>query len=505
MGNEGNESLKDIGANANKQSPTSFINSSVINLTNSTIIGENTTDPENDYKKLHQLGQGTYGSVFEIQNRTTDIIRAMKVVKKNTKRSAEEEKEILHEENILRTMDHPNIVKIFEFYSNDENYSIITENCKGGSLYKEIEKNGPFNENYTAYVMYQLFSAIHYYNGLNIIHRDLRPENILIANKNKSNNFPNIKICDFGMSKIVDNTITTENKIVGSLYYLAPEVLDKNYNEKCDLWSCGVIMYYLLTKKFPFSGVFKNEITEKIKKGEFDIESPNFDKISPKAKDLLQKLLTVDVNKRINIKDALNHPWLEERNSKELYNQILDKKIVEKLLNNLKKYKKHSIIQETALAFLVHNFPQMKDVVNACKLFNQIDLNGDGKITGEELYLGLKKRLNSDTLIEDVKNIFSNLDMNNDGYIEYEEFVRASVSKEKFMGENVLKFAFRYFDKDDSGKITFKEIETVFKNSVTDKEHMEEALNKIIFEVDINRDGKISFEEFSKVMKKMLD
>ena len=82
MGNEGNESLKDIGANANKQSPTSFINSSVINLTNSTIIGENTTDPENYYKKLHQLGQGTYGSVFEIQNRTTDIIRAMKVVKK---------------------------------------------------------------------------------------------------------------------------------------------------------------------------------------------------------------------------------------------------------------------------------------------------------------------------------------------------------------------------------------------------------------------------------------
>ena len=113
----------------------------------------------------------------------------------------------------------------------------------------------------------------------NIIYRDLRPENILIANKNKSNNFPNIKICDFGMSKIVESNITTENKIVGSLYYLAPEVLDKNYNEKCDLWSCGVIMYYLLTKKFPFSGVFKNEITEKIKKGEFDIESNPFDKI----------------------------------------------------------------------------------------------------------------------------------------------------------------------------------------------------------------------------------
>ena len=229
------------------------------------------------------------------------------------------------------------------------------------------------------------------------------------------------------------------------------------------------------------------------------------DKLSPNALDLLQKLLTLDVNKRINVQEALNHPWIKEQNAKELCNKILDEKIAQKLLNNLKKYKKNSIIQETALAYLVHNFPQMKDVINACKLFNQIDLNGDGKITGEELYLGLKQRLNSESLLDDVKNIFSNLDMNNDGYIEYEEFVRAAVSKEKFMGENVLKFAFRFFDKDNSGKIDIKEIETVFKDSITDKQHIEESLYKIIFEVDKNRDGKISFEEFSKVMKKMLD
>ena len=270
------------------------------------------------------------------------------------------------------------------------------------------------------------------------------------------------------------------------------------------MWSSGVIMYNLLTKKVPFDGS-DMEILDKIKKGEYDITIPPLDKMSPSAKDLMQKLLTVDVNKRINVQEALQHPWFKEQNSKELYNKILDEKIVKKLLTNLKNYKKNSIIQETALAFLVHNFPQMKDVINACKLFNQIDLNGDGKITGEELYLGLKERLNSDTLTEDVKKIFSVLDMNNDGFIEYEEFVRAAVSKEKFMGENVLKFAFRFFDKDNSGKIELKEIETVFKKSVTDKEHMEEAFNKIIFEVDKNRDQKISFEEFSKVMKKMLD
>ena len=123
MGNTSNESLQDIGTKANQQSPSSFIKSSIINLTNSTIIGQNSTDPENDYKKLEKLGQGTYGMVYEIKNRITDIIRAMKIVKKNSKRSLEEEKEILNEENILRTMDHPNIVKIFEFYSNEENYS----------------------------------------------------------------------------------------------------------------------------------------------------------------------------------------------------------------------------------------------------------------------------------------------------------------------------------------------------------------------------------------------
>ena len=147
----------------------------------------------------------------------------------------------------------------------------------------------------------------------------------------------------------------------------------------------------------------------------------------------------------------------------------------------------------------------MKEVINACKLFNQIDLNGDGKISEDELYKALCTKIESDTLEEDIKKIYKNLDMNDDGYIEYGEFVRAAVSKEKFMGENVLKFAFRFFDKDNSGKITFEEIEKVFKNSVTDKNNIEEALNKIIFEVDLNRDGKISFEEFSRVMNKMLE
>ena len=427
----------------------------------------------------------------------------MKIIKKKT-HSEKDEKEIRNEINILKTMDHPNIVKIFEFYSNKDSYNIIMEYCKGGKLVSEIRNYAPFDEKYTAYVMYQIFSAINYCHNMNIIHRDLKPESILIVNKNKSNNYPNIKISDFGMSTVVEKN-TVQNKIIGTIYYVAPEVINKKYNGKCDIWSCGVIMYVLLTKKPPFGGDMPDEIIDNIQKGSYDLNSPTFDKISKSAIDLIQKLLNKDIEKRISAQEALNHPWFKEQKSRELYNEILDQKILQKLLDNLKKYKKTSIIQETALAYLVHNFPQMKDVINACKLFNQIDINGDGKITENELYKGLCSKIKSDTLDEDIKNIFQKLDMDDDGYIEYEEFVRAAVSKEKFMGDNVLKFAFRFFDKDNSGKIDFEEIEKVFKKSVTDKNHVDEALNKIIREVDLNKDGKISFEEFSKVMKKMLE
>ena len=177
---------------------------------------------------------------------------------------------------------------------------------------------------------------------------------------------------------------------------------------------------------------------------------------------------------------------------------------IKTLFKNLKNYKRTSIIQETALAYLVHQFTRIKDVINACKLFNQIDKSGDGKISKEELYNGLVGRYKTETLEKDVDEIFKTLDMDNNGYIEYEEFVRAAVSKEYFLTENVLRFAFRYFDKDNSGEIEYNEIKALFSKSIEDKHHVDEALRQIIKEVDINNDGKINFKEFCVVMKKMI-
>ena len=489
--------------NKSRKSSSKSLNTAVITLTNNLFAGDNKTDTDKDYKILQIVGEGTLSKVYEAQNRITDLKRALKIIKK-TQNNIINEEEINNEINILKAIDHPNILKTYEFFSNNESYNIIMEYCKGGQLYTEIENNAPFDETYSAYVMYQIFSAINYAHNMNIIHRDLKPENILIVNRNKKNNYPNIKVGDFGMIKLLPKN-TKQNKIIRSLFYVAPEVFKNNYNEKCDIWSCGVIMYTLLSNNKPFDGKNEDEIISKIEKGEFDLKSQPFDKISDNAKDLIQKLLIMDTEKRINAQEALNHIWFKENRSKELFNQIYDENVTIKLIDNLKKYKKTSIIQETALAYLVHNFPQMKDIINSGKLFNQIDLNGDGKISEQELYQGLSKRLKSDTLEEDVKKIFQNLDMDDSGTIEYEEFIRAAVTKEKFMGENVLRFAFRFFDKDNSGKIEFEEIEKIFKNSVTDQNNIESALSKIIYEVDSNRGGKISFREFCILMKKMLE
>jgi calcium-dependent protein kinase len=212
----------------------------------------------------------------------------------------------------------------------------------------------------------------------------------------------------------------------------------------------------------------------------------------------------MDPKKRISAQEALAHNWFKENKSKELFNQIKDESTLKKLLSNLKNYRRESIIQETALAYLVHNFPQMKDVINACKLFNQIDINGDGKINKQELLKGLQSKMKSPTLEQDVEEIYKNIDMDNNGYIEYEEFVRAAVSKEKFLNESILRYAFRYFDKDNSGEITFDEIEEVFKESVSDKTKVHDSLQQIISEVDANGDGVIDFNEFAFIMKKML-
>ena len=491
------KNIKDKKNNENENMPFKKRLSNVINFNSDIFIQKLENDPFYEYSKEKLIGKGAYGEVYLVKHNITGTIRAMKVIAKNNEEEQLTDEEILNEINILKKIDHPNIVKIFEFYSNKSKYYLILEFCEGGNLYEFLDEN-KLSEFQVIYIMFQILSAMNYCHNMNILHRDLKPDNILI--KKSENGLCRVKICDFGTSYIFKKG-EKQKEAIGTLNYMAPEVLKEKYNQKCDLWSCGVIMYILLTGRKPFVGRDDIEVMSKILSNSYNKNLIN--KYNRYTKDLLSKLLETNPKKRLDAEQALNHKVFDINKTKEILNDIPDEKIILKLINNLKNYKSDSILKETALAYLVHNFHDIEDIDNACKLFDKLDVDGNGKITKDELFIGLSSLIKSENLKRDIKKIFLNLDTDDSKYISYEEFIRAAVDKKIFMNDKVLKYAFQYFDKDNSGDITIDELASIFKDHIKNKDCKKELIN-ILKEVDINNDRVIDFEEFTKLMTKLL-
>lgn len=484
----------------------------IINIESDILVSKNYGDPYDYYTQLNKLGDGLYGEVYKVQNKLSGQLCAMKkmVKKEKDKPSIEDEIEVLNEIEMMKRMDHPNIVKIFQFYNTKDIYYIIMEYCAGGELYYEIINKGKFSEEEASYIMYQILSVVFYCHSNDIIHRDLKPENVLIERKEK--NFIKIKVCDFGTAKIYEKG-RIERRIVGSSYYIAPEVLSKNYDEKCDLWSCGVIMYILLSGLPPFEGDTDKEVMEKVKKGKYDLEIPEFKSISKEAKNLICCLMQLNPKDRLPAGEALKHNWFKSHHSRERVNLLIidsnTEKIIQKFLNNLKTYKLKNILQLTTLAYLVHNFPQMEEIENAHKLFNKFDVNSDGKITKEEFLASLRSftSLSEEHLEEEAQRIFNNIDSNHNGFIEVEEFVRAAIDKKLIQNDDVLKFAFSYFDLNKNGEISFDEIKKVFDQDECNRNdpEIQKQLYDTFQQFDVNKNGNISFDEFRNMMQKILN
>jgi calcium-dependent protein kinase len=492
-----NNEKKDL-VNLNKKSNIIEAESD-IKIDNNMIINKIDGPPSENYYIRKKLGEGSYGCVYRVEHKQTGLIRAMKKIIKNPKSKKESEMEILNEINILKKMDHPSIVKIFEFYNTPDGYYLITEFCSDGELFNEITEHAPFSEPVAASIMYQILSAVNYCHNLNIIHRDLKPENILI--EKKDGKIFSIKVIDFGTAKLYEKN-TREKKVIGSSYYIAPEVLTENYNQMCDLWSCGVILYILLSGKAPFSGKTDKIIFEKIKLGKYNMKLKPFENISSEVKDIINNLLQLSPNKRMTAQKALEHSWFRKLEIKinSMENNI-DR--IKRSLENIKRYNPELKLQQVVIAYLVHNIPQLQIIKDAYKIFLTFDENMDGKITKKEMVKVFKKMLKMTSKVdEEVDEIFKKLDNDNNGYIEYEEFVRASIDKEIFLKEEVLKFAFKFFDKDNSGEITVEELKSVFclGNDVSEK-----VLDKIVEKIDKDGNKVISYQEFSDMMKKIIE
>ena len=256
------------------------------------------------YKISQKIGDGGFSSVHRIKDRITGEKRAVKSIHKKSLMTEEDRKVVFTEVNILKSLDHPNIIRLYEFYQDEKNYYIITELCSGGELFDRIISGGTLSESVAADYIQQILSVLVYLHDRKIVHRDLKPENLLMSNPS---NEAKIKVIDFGSSAVLkSDTKLTER--TGTPYYIAPEVIKNEYTEKCDIWSAGVIMYIMLCGFPPFSGNSDKEILHKVSIGRYNFPSPEWDNISYEAKDFIEKAMNINENLRLSAREALAHP-----------------------------------------------------------------------------------------------------------------------------------------------------------------------------------------------------
>ena len=732
--------VSDMHMNTSRTPKIKIKSLSRIPISTKNFIRKQSGNPFDNYKILKELGHGTFGQVYKIIHKKTGNIRAMKIIPKNNLKPGFTDKDIISEITIMKNLDHPHIIKLYEFYIDEYNYYLINEFCTEGDLSEKMYKLKSLPEPIVKIIMAQIFTAVLYLNNRGIIHGDLKLENILVDSylddggsknfeqkeknnfissliqdakniknyisklklKRSSTNFINniklnkekkdenakkeeneqkgekneeneagngnnendkgkkklrntlkielvprqnrlksdtkleqyiendqdiiyeceekkendnlkseerkdnydnsnkksveeednfnlnsnlkfnlskdsssvesenndsskmftplkvqkeeeqfipneekdiknldihmsapifnkeykedsennqkksakkilrkstynynkleiknfeLKLIDFGCSKIFTQYRRTFEDTIGTLVYCSPEVLKNNYNQKCDIWSCGVIMYILLCGKYPFYGSSEEEITRKILIGNFDFNDKHFENVSEIAKDLIRKCLIHDKNKRITVKDALRHEFFAgEIDINNIFEDEVDTKIVLKNLKN--NSRKISKFYQIVLAYLSYNFADKEELKRLRKIFYKIDLNLDGKISKEELCLAYKEA-EIDVSKEELEKIIQSIDFDGNGSIEYEEFIRVTLSKEQLFTDINLKTAFDMFDLDKNGSISLNEILEVIG---ADKDIDKNVIQQLKKEILKDGDEEIDFKHFKEIM-----
>ncbi|KAK1360801.1 Calcium-dependent protein kinase [Heracleum sosnowskyi] len=298
-----------------------------------------------------------------------------------------------------------------------------------------------------------------------------------------------LKATDFGLSVFIDQGKVYRD-IVGSAYYVAPEVLRRKYGKEIDIWSAGVILYILLSGVPPFWAETEKGIFDAVLKGDIDFESEPWPKISNSGKDLVRKMLTQDPKKRITSAQVLDHPWLREGG------EASDKPIDSAVLSRMKQFRAMNKLKKLALKVIAENL-SAEEIQGLKSMFTNMDTDNSGTITYEELKTGLA-RLGSKLTEAEVKQLMEAADVDGNGTIDYIEFITATMHRYKLDRDEHLYKAFQHFDTDNSGYITRDELEAAMQ-----KYGMGDAatIKEIISEVDSDNDGKINYDEFCAMMR----
>uniref|UniRef100_A0A6N2K758 non-specific serine/threonine protein kinase n=1 Tax=Salix viminalis TaxID=40686 RepID=A0A6N2K758_SALVM len=451
---------------------------------------------EERYLVDRELGRGEFGVTYLCIERDSRELLACKSISKRKLRTAVDIEDVRREVAIMKHLPkNSSIVSLKEACEDDNAVHLVMELCEGGELFDRIVARGHYTERAAAAVTKTIVEVVQLCHKHGVIHRDLKPENFLFANKKE--NSP-LKAIDFGLS-IFFKPGERFSEIVGSPYYMAPEVLKRNYGPEIDIWSAGPEPHFKCFKTESEQGV-----AQAILRGIIDFKRDPWPNISESAKSLVRQMLEPDPKLRLTARQVIEHPWLQ--NAKKAPNVPLG----DVVKSRLKQFSMMNRFKRKALR-VIADFLSIEEVEDIKEMFKKMDTDNDGIVSIEELKTGLRNfgsqlaesevQMLVEAFLLDVNGLLvcQQVDTNEKGKLDYGEFVAVSLHLQRMANDEHIHKAFSYFDKDGNGYIEPDELRDALMEDGADD--CTDVANDIFQEVDTDKDGRISYDEFVAMMK----
>jgi len=422
----------------------------------------------------------------------TEIATKVKrAIKRISKRNNEDFRRLAREVAVMKGLDHPNIIKLFETFQDEKYLYLVLELCEGGDIMDRLLDSdrcpsGCMSELQVSVIVRAVFLVLHYLHTNDIVHRDIKAENIMFKEKFADHLTSALRVVDYGYANFSTNDMTTK---VGSLMYMAPETIAGHYDKAVDMWSCGVLCYLLLSGYAPFGGVTDGDTLQLIQKGEFIFHRQRWCGISMPAKHLIRSLLRVDPSKRMTLKSALLHPWVRSRGAVQV------ERVRDETIDRLITYHTHSKLRRCAMMAIAYQL-ETQDIKGPAELFHSFDLNGDGLLTTQEFMQSIASVGGvNDEFLDDM---LTSVDADGSGIIDFTEFLAATLERDMYIHNHAaLLRAFRCFDQDDGGSVSADEIMDTLLLSEFERDEIDKALN----DIDMNGDGEMDYGEFVSMLQ----
>ena len=430
------------------------------------------------------------------QHKKTNELRAIKIVDKATIDGTVED--YVKKIQLVASLDHPKICKYIEYFETDDQFFLVSEYLAGGDLWDGLMNfGGQYTEAIAATVTQQVLQALAYLHEKGLPHRNLRPVKILFVEQGKLD----LKLVGFD---VAGTKVMSADKIYGGReghgpYYQAPEVFDNEYSDKGDLWSTGVILYFLLYGTLPFPADDFGEAIKQIQKGNPDLEGPAAAKnLSAEVKDLLRKLFALDPRQRPSAKEALQHPWFAKAEKGEL-----DKKALSTTLDNIQKFNAGGKLKQALMAFMTTKMLSQQELNELARQFQAFDKSGDGYLSFEEVRQALHAVKGIDMNEQEAQELVKKVDADENGKINYAEFLMVSMNQQQLLTAERLEAAFKMFDENGDNEVSVDEIKAMLQSAkgVDDK-----MIKRAMSEVD--RKGAktaLKFQEFKTMMQALFE